>query len=145
MLEKEIFQKKYETTYKQSHPESFLETVSEDDRFAYTDTEILTGKSKKGDFNKFNIAALGNRGNTEISQKKKLTLQVQKFIDVVITSEDIISVFEKIVEQAKSGETKQQQMLLDRVLGKVVEKLEVKTEGNIKYTFDLGEKNIGED
>ena len=134
MLDPKEFKSRYKTKYKQLREESYLKEVSEDDKLAYTDGEILTGRNKNGFFNIFNNFGISNRGKPK-SADKLLAAQYEKFKHEVITKEDLIAVYNKILEQAKAGEYKQQQLFIDRIQGKLTEKLDIKVDENISFSI----------
>jgi hypothetical protein len=139
MLNKEHFYYEYETPYKQLHEESYLDEIDDAERLTYSDAEILTGRNKNGDFNKFNNFGVANRGKPK-NVDKVLLAQFEKFKYGLISKEQIIAVYDKIVEQALAGEFQQQKFFIERIQGKIPEV--IKQETDITISFEPDEKSV---
>jgi len=140
MLDPEIFKEKYpETVYKQIHPESFIETISEEERELFSNAEILTGKSLQGKFNRFNNYAVANPGKPRNSFQIRLTNLFKKFLDKSIDSGELEDVFQKLLTSSKKGDFRCIQYLLDRALGKEAEKIDIKV-GKIDVELNIPDK-----
>lgn len=146
MLDKDAFKTKYKTTYAQCNEESILDKLSEEDKELWADVEILTGRNcGTGGFNKYNNFGEKNRGKTYDTTDQRLRNAWKRYIDSKDESE-INEIFEKIWINAKRGNFNYSKFLMEKLYGKEVENInmKVKSEVKIKYSFDLGEKNIGD-
>lgn len=139
-LDPEVFAKKYNTTFAQMHPESFLEEVSEEDRENWADFEILSGRRRNNNFNKFNNWGSKNAGKRYDKSDKALNIELARWKDGLIDTSALSRVFDKVLEQSLAGDLKSQQFLIERLIGKVSDKLEVKTEGNVVVDLNIPSK-----
>jgi len=135
MLPEEEFRRKYDTTFTQKHPESFLDEVSKEDRELYEDVEILTGKSLDNKFNKFNNSGKKNKGKTYNTVRQRARNAFSRFLDEKITSGEMKQIFEQLLKEGKLGSYKHIQLLLDRSLGKEEEKMNVKVD-SVDFVMD---------
>ena len=141
-LDPQEFQAKYNTDYAQAHPESFLDTVSPENREIFSDFEILTGRNSNNRVNKFNTLGKKNKGKTYNTQKSQIEAEFKKWKDSALVEDAMFKIYNKMLSQALNGDFKQQQYLLDRIQGKMKEELDVKTEGEISFTLKPDENAI---
>jgi hypothetical protein len=136
MLPEKEFEKKYETTYGQRREESFLETVSEEDRSIYADVEILTGLNiGSGKLNRyFQIGQ--NKGLTYDTTKIRFMNGFKKFVDAKIVAGEADEIFERMWKSSKGGSFNHLKYLFDRVAGQMKDEIEITTEGDISFTID---------
>ena len=139
-LHEDVFREKYNTTFEQMHPESFLDTVLEDDRDNYEDFEILTGKNRNNQFNPFNNWGKRNAGKKYDKSKTAFDREVARWNDGLVDRCGLTEILDKMLEQAKAGSFKHQQFLFERIRGKVADKLEVKSEGAVKVDLNIPPK-----
>jgi len=141
MLDKEIFQERYNTTYSQMHPESFLETVSDEDKETYEEFEILSGKNRNGKVNKFNNFGKSNKGKKYNTRRRQLDAVLNKVIDGAIENDNVEKIVEKMIQQAQNGDFKQQQFLMERWYGKEPENINMKVEGDVTFEIALDDNS----
>lgn len=139
-LEPDEFKLKYGTNCSQRHPESFLEEVSDEDREIYEDVDILTGRDKKGRTNKFCNAG-HNKGRTYNTVNKRLYNSWLRALDQNLEQGKIDDFFELILDVARGNnttelDTQMVKLMLERMLGKVTDKIELKQEGEITFSID---------
>lgn len=81
---------------------------------------LARGKNAKGQFTKGN--SLGTRSRTAAHKHKEA---LSKAFNAAVKVKDITEIAEELVKIAKKGNVKAAQQVLDRCLGKVVEKKEI--------------------
>ena len=141
MLNPEDFKTKYQTKLAQIHEESFLDTISEEDREIYTDAEILTGKNTNGKINKFNNFGRKNKGKKYQTVRLKTISSFKKFIDGKITHDEMDDIWEKLWLSSKRGNFNFMKLLLERTMGKEQENINIKTEEPITFTLDIDDNS----
>lgn len=139
MLDPEEFQKKYNTTYSQIREESFLEQVSEEDKEIYDSSEILTGKNRSSQINKFNNFGKKNLGKKYSTVRGRAIASFKKFIDQKISQEELDDIWDRIWLSSKRGNFNFSKLLLERMLGKEEEQVNIKV-GNIKVELNIPDK-----
>lgn len=135
-LSSEEFQKRYSTTYVQLHPESFLKELNEEDREIYEDVEVLIGRNSIGRFNKFNIVAHSNKGKHYNTLRFRLDTELKKWIDGKLSRGELEGLWDKIFEDAKDGNSKLAQMVVERLYGKVKEQIEITGELDLSFDYE---------
>lgn len=140
MLEKKIFKEKYNTSYDQRREESFLETVSEDDRSIYTDSEILTGLSdNRGQLNKF-FQTGSNKDKVYDTTKTRFTNKFKKYVDNKMAEGKEEEVFDRLWKSSMNGSFNHLKFLFERIAGKEEENINLKVEGEM--TFEIDESKL---
>ena len=142
ILSEEEFLERYQTTHKQLHPESYLDDVSEEDKEIYETVEILTGrnlnfgeknrKKKPNTFNKF----FSNKGKKYNTLKKRIEANFKRFLENKLMKGELEDIYEKVIDQAKRGYFNQQKLIIERMLGKEEETVNLKTDGDITFKLD---------
>lgn len=141
MLSPEEFQKKYDTTFKQIHPESFLKTVSKEDREMFEDVEILTGINLTKRINKFNNFGRKNKGKKYNTIKQRMITSFNKYCDEKIASGEIDELWEKMFNSSKRGNFNFAKLFMDRAMGKEEENIKLKVE-DIKFKVELDKNSL---
>jgi len=143
MLSKNEFEKKYKTKNKQRYEESFLETVSKEDRELYSDVEILTGRStgayNRNIVNKFyqNGYNLGKKYKTT---RRKMNESFNKYMEGKLASGEITEIWDRVFRSSKKGDFNFTNMLLNRALGKEAEKIDLTIE-DISFKIELDDNS----
>jgi hypothetical protein len=136
MLPEKEFKEKYETTYGQRREESFLDTISAEDKEIYSDVEILTGLNVgTAKLNKF-FQNGQNKGRTYDTTKIRFMNAFKRYIDNKIVEGEADDLFDRMWKSSKGGNFNQLKYLFDRVAGQMVNDIEIKTEGDISFTID---------
>ena len=135
-LTHEDFCVKYNTTYTQARPESFLDTVSKEDRADWADFEILSGKNRNGKVNKFNNFGENNKGKSYSTQKLQIAADFKRWKDSALVDDIVSDIYDKMVSQALGGDFKSQQYLLERLQGKIKEEIEIRADMEWRFEHD---------
>jgi hypothetical protein len=136
MLPEKEFQEKYDTKYCQRREESYLETVSAEDREIYTDGEILTGLNNvTAHLNKFFQTGC-NKGKTYDTTQIRFVNAFKKYIDGKLKDGKEDEVFERLWKSSRGGSFNHLKYLFDRVAGKMEDNINVSADGEVSFTID---------
>ena len=135
MLDNKEFSIKYNTTLPQKHEESFLENVSDEDKQTYEECEILTGKNKNGNFNKFNKFGKANQGKRNNTTRTRAQAVWRRIIDEKISNGELYEIYDKILSESRKGNYRHSKEVLDRTLGKEQENIHLEVD-NIDFVMD---------
>ena len=136
MLDKDIFKEKYDTTYKQIHEESFLETVDKEDRDMFEDAEILTGRNSNTKVNKFNTFGKKNKGKKYNTIKQRCITSFSKYIDNKLSEGKEDEIWDRIWNSTAKGNYQFAKLLTDRMMGKEEENINLDVSGDINFIVD---------
>lgn len=138
-MDPDEFRKKYDTVYHQRHKEEYLNEISEEERELFTDVEILTARDSGGRFNRFNNTG-HNKGKVYDTVNKRLLNSFKRVLDGRITQKGEEEFWEPLFRKLEEGDCKFFETMLNRAMGKPVERIEVKTEGAIEVDLNIPAK-----
>lgn len=139
MLEPNEFKIKYNTDRQQIREESYLDELSEEDRELYSNVEVLTGLTPRGQFNKFRQTGF-NKNKKYDTLKGRWLAHFRKYVDTKIANGDADAVFAKMWEESLDGDFRHLQYMFDRVAGKMKDEVEVS--GELDLSFELVAEKI---
>lgn len=140
-MDPDEFKKKYDTVYNQRHKEEYLDEVSKEERELFTDVQILTARDSGGTFNRFNNTG-HNKGKTYDTVNKRLLNSFKRVLDGRITNKGEEAFWKPLFDKLEDGDHKFFETMLNRAMGKPVEHIQVKTDGNIIVDLNIPQKFV---